>query len=72
MLKEEMENMYPAWRTIPNGELQYFAQNFEKVVIEFALNKTKGNQVKAAAMIHINRNTLRKRVVRYGISVTNK
>jgi two-component system nitrogen regulation response regulator GlnG len=40
---------------------------FEKPLIEHALAETRGNQLRAAKLLGINRNTLRKRVVELGI-----
>lgn len=42
---------------------------FEKPVFEHALHKTSGNQLQAARLLGINRNTLRKRVVELEIEV---
>ena len=39
----------------------------EKPMIEFILNKVGGNQSKAAEVLGINRNTLRKKVAQYHI-----
>jgi len=40
---------------------------FEKPLIEHALKRTRGNQLRAAKVLGINRNTLRKRIVELGI-----
>jgi transcriptional regulator with PAS, ATPase and Fis domain len=42
--------------------------NVEKILIEKALNKAKGNQTKAAGLLHISRQTLRYRMKKYKIS----
>lgn len=39
----------------------------EKPLIEFILEKSAGNQSKAASMLGINRNTLRKKIQQYQI-----
>ncbi|MBI4619542.1 MAG: hypothetical protein HY739_05205 [Desulfobacterales bacterium] len=39
----------------------------EKILVIKALEKTKGNQVKAATLLGINRNSLRRRMEKYGI-----
>ncbi|AOL23511.1 nitrogen regulation response regulator GlnG [Erythrobacter litoralis] len=40
---------------------------FEKPLIEHALKRTRGNQLRAAKLLGINRNTLRKRIVELGV-----
>lgn len=47
---------YGAWRML-----------VEKPLIEAALELTAGNQVQAAVLLGVNRNTLRKRLREYGI-----
>lgn len=42
-------------------------EKVEKVLIQIALDKTKGNQVQAARLLGISRNTLRNRVERYNL-----
>ncbi|MEE4289196.1 MAG: nitrogen regulation protein NR(I) [Erythrobacter sp.] len=50
------------------GELYHSAlAAFEKPLIEHALSRTRGNQLRAARLLGINRNTLRKRIVELGI-----
>lgn len=39
----------------------------EQPMLEFVLNKVGGNQSKAAEMLGINRNTLRKKMAQYGL-----
>lgn len=41
----------------------------EKPLIEFILEKSDGNQSKAASMLGINRNTLRKKIQQYQITL---
>ena len=40
----------------------------EKPMLEFILNKVGGNQSKAAEILGLNRNTLRKKMAQYGLS----
>ncbi len=40
----------------------------EKPMLEFILHKVGGNQSKAAEMLGLNRNTLRKKMAQYGLS----
>jgi Fis family transcriptional regulator len=39
----------------------------EKPMLEYVLNKVGGNQSKAAEMLGLNRNTLRKKMAEYGL-----
>ncbi|MEZ5689368.1 MAG: nitrogen regulation protein NR(I) [Caenibius sp.] len=49
--------------TVPPGTLYHSAlAAFEKPLFEYALSQTGGNQLKAAQLLGINRNTLRKRL----------
>lgn len=41
--------------------------SIEKPMLEYVLNKVGGNQSKAADMLGINRNTLRKKMAQYGL-----
>jgi Fis family transcriptional regulator len=40
----------------------------EKPMLEYILNKVGGNQSKAAEVLGLNRNTLRKKMAQYGLS----
>lgn len=40
----------------------------EKPMLEYVLNKVGGNQSKAADMLGLNRNTLRKKMAEYGLN----
>ncbi len=40
----------------------------EKPMLEFILNKVGGNQSKAAEILGLNRNTLRKKMAQYGLN----
>lgn len=42
----------------------------ERPLIEMALRETHGNQIKAARLLGLNRNTLRKKISEFGISVS--
>lgn len=47
---------------------RYFVDSVEKPLIEKILNITKGNQLKAAKFLGINRNTLRSKIKKLDIS----
>ena len=52
----------------PSGALYHRAlAAFEKPLIEYALGRTGGNQLRAAQLLGINRNTLRKRIGELGL-----
>lgn len=44
-------------------------EQVEKPLIEYVLNKTSGNQSRTAALLGINRNTLRKKILNYRIEI---
>jgi two-component system nitrogen regulation response regulator GlnG len=44
-------------------------EQVERPLIRFVLEKTRGNQVRAADILGINRNTLRKKIQELGIEV---
>ena len=45
-------------------------EQFEKPVIEHALERAEGNQLKAARMLGMNRNTIRAKIKKLGIDLT--
>lgn len=47
-------------------------QAVERPLIQHALHETNGNQVQAAQLLGMNRNTLRKKIVEYRIPVTRR
>jgi two-component system nitrogen regulation response regulator GlnG len=51
---------------------EHFAARMERSLLELILRRTGGNQVKAAELLGINRNTLRKRIKELGISLPGK
>ncbi len=56
-----------------NGESPHAIYNMvlgcvEKPMLEYILNKVGGNQSKAAEMLGLNRNTLRKKMAEYGLN----
>lgn len=55
-----------------DGLYKIFMEQVEKPLIELSLNANRGNQVKTAQMLGINRNTLKKKIDNYNIRVRNK
>ena len=55
-----------------NGLYSIVMEQVEKPLIELSLRSFKGNQVKTAQMLGINRNTLKKKIDNYQIKAKNK
>ena len=55
-----------------DGLYKVFMEQVEKPLIELSLKANRGNQVKTANMLGINRNTLKKKIDNYKIKVRNK
>ena len=56
-----------------NGHLhELIMGGIEKPLVEIVLKETEGNQTKAANILGINRNTLRKKIAEYKIKCNNK
>ncbi|MEZ4354770.1 MAG: sigma-54 dependent transcriptional regulator [Myxococcota bacterium] len=55
------------------GDLyQYVLQRVERPLLEAVLDRTQGNQIRAAAILGINRNTLRKKITELGIELPSR
>jgi two-component system nitrogen regulation response regulator GlnG len=60
---------------LADGEGRVYRDVMERVerpLIESVLQRTEGNQIRAAALLGINRNTLRKKIVELGISLPGR
>ena len=56
-----------------NGHLhELIMGGIEKPLVEIVLKETNGNQTKAANILGINRNTLRKKIAEYNIQCNSK
>ncbi len=53
----------------PSGLYDRVLQEIERPLLQMTLRECRGNQIKAAALLGINRNTLRKKLREFGISV---
>ncbi len=51
---------------------QRIQQRVERPLLEVVLDRTQGNQIRAAAILGINRNTLRKKITELGIELPNR
>ncbi len=67
--REFVRNMKASSATSLHGTL---IQALEQPLIQHALRETNGNQVQAAQLLGMNRNTLRKKITEYGITVTRR
>jgi two-component system nitrogen regulation response regulator GlnG len=54
----------------PHDLYQKLVSELERPLIEMALKRARGNQVQAARILGLNRNTLRKKLVEHGIPIT--
>ena len=53
----------------PGNLYKYILSEVEKPLIEMALERAEGNQIKAAELLGINRNTIRTKIRKLGIDV---
>ena len=70
LIRGIIEKMVPQERRFTKGELyRIIVGGVEKTLIEVALKYTKGNQIQAARILGINRNTLRKKIKELRIEI---
>lgn len=68
--KEKILDFEDILLTAGEGEVyKLIIESIEKPLIESVLQRTEGNQLKAAKILGINRNTLRSKIKRLGIRV---
>jgi two-component system nitrogen regulation response regulator GlnG len=53
----------------PNEVYRRVLERVERPLLETVLKRTGGNQIRAAALLGINRNTLRKKITELGIEI---
>ena len=69
VLSQKLEKWIPRLDdNMPGNLYQTVMQSVERPLIEYVLDHTGGNQVKAANLLGINRNTLRTKINKLGIS----
>lgn len=72
ILHEKLQQHISKMKHLENGNLYNMVINMvEEPLIRLVLRETGGNQVKAAAILGINRNTLRKKIIDRKISIEN-
>ena len=71
---KQLETYFEAHKdgTPPAGLYDRILHEVERPLITMTLNSTNGNQIKAAAVLGLNRNTLRKKIRLLEISVSRK
>ena len=69
MVQSEISRFFDQTMVLPPNLFDLATSQVEKPLIERTLRNTRGNQVHAANILGINRNTLRKKMKRYGIAV---
>ena len=70
LIYRRLEEMVSDNRTEPRDLHQRIITELEKPLIELALARARGNQVQAARMLGLNRNTLRKKLADHSIPIT--
>ncbi len=56
----------------PSGIYHRLLERVERPLLETVIGRTEGNQIKAAALLGINRNTLRKKIAELGIALPGR
>jgi two-component system, NtrC family, nitrogen regulation response regulator GlnG len=71
LVRDELIEMLDAPEAPPGrGPYWYFVERLERSIIEEAMRRSGGNQIQAARLLGINRNTLRKKIVDLGVGRT--
>ena len=68
-----MQEVEEALARASTGELyRDILERVERPLVEAVLNHTDGNQIRAAALLGINRNTLRKKITELDIAIPGR
>jgi len=70
LIKQRIDEMLENGDGEPRELYQKLVAELERPLIELALKRARGNQVQAARILGLNRNTLRKKLVEHGIPIT--
>jgi DNA-binding NtrC family response regulator len=69
LLAQKLVPVLPSLEALGNGSLHHMVMSYvEKTLLNIVLQAYRGNQVKSANILGINRNTLRKKVREFGLS----
>ena len=68
-IDKAMQNLAPDWRTMSGSAYAQSLAAFERPLLASVLGATGGNQIQAAEILGLNRNTLRKKIQENGLDV---
>jgi DNA-binding protein Fis len=69
-LVRRLRALMPSLELLGRGSLHRAVLSYvEKLLLTVVLHECRGNQVKAASILGINRNTLRKKIHEFGLSI---
>ncbi|MFQ5835983.1 MAG: sigma-54-dependent transcriptional regulator [bacterium] len=71
-LEKLLDDLYTKISAIPKEDREDITPLIEKGLIIRALKETNGNQLQAAQILGINRNTLRNKIEKYGIKISKR
>jgi len=71
LIVREVEDLFESGLELTNVYHQ-IQERVERPLIEVVLDRTQGNQIRAAALLGINRNTLRKKITELGIDLPKR
>jgi len=69
VLRAKLDGIIERFEKIEGGITDLILSEVEKIILKIALEKTKGNKIKASKILGMNRNTLAKKIKEYKIAV---
>ena len=69
VLRAKLDGIIERFEKIEGGITDLILSEVEKTILKIALEKTKGNKIKASKILGINRNTLAKKIKEYKIAI---